>query len=46
MKTELITITEDESMDRAKALMETNAVNCLPVVKGTKLVGIITTKDL
>lgn len=46
MKTELITITEDESMNRARTLMEANGINCLPVVHGKKLVGIITTKDL
>ena len=46
MKTELITITEEESMDRARIIMEANGINCLPVVRGKKLVGIVTTKDL
>ena len=46
MKTELITITEEESMNRAKALMESKGINCLPVVHGMKLVGIITTNDI
>ena len=46
MKTELITITEEEGMNRAKALMESKGINCLPVVHGKKLVGIVTTKDL
>ena len=46
MKKELITITEEESTKRAKVLMESKGINCLPVVQGKKLIGIITTKDL
>jgi len=46
MKIELITITEEKSMNMAKDLMVANGINCLPVVLGKKLVGIITTKDL
>ena len=46
MKTELHTIRQDESLDRAKELMESKAINCLPVVHGKKLVGIITSRDL
>ncbi|MDX1766597.1 MAG: CBS domain-containing protein [Arenibacter troitsensis] len=46
MKKELITITEEESTKRAKVLMESKGINCLPVVHGKKLIGIITTKDL
>jgi CBS domain-containing protein len=46
MKDDLITITIDKSLDEAKQLMATNKINCLPVVKGKKLVGILTTNDL
>ncbi|WGD35825.1 CBS domain-containing protein [Olleya sp. YS] len=46
MKTDLITITDDKSLDEAKALLKTHDINCLPVVKGNHLVGIITSKDL
>ena len=46
MKTELITITEFDSIDLARELMRVEGINCLPVVHGKKLVGIITSKDL
>ena len=46
MKTQLYTITEDEQLVKAKSIMQSNAINCLPVVKGKKLVGIITINDL
>lgn len=46
MRTELITITEDTMLADAQALMEKKEINCLPVVEGKKLRGIITTKDL
>lgn len=46
MKTELITITKEESISKAKHLMKANAINCLPVVHGKKLVGIVTNKDV
>lgn len=46
MKTDLITITADETLVKAKCIMEEYEINCLPVVKGEKLVGIITTKDV
>lgn len=45
MKTRLITITKNESIEDARSLMQTHNINCLPVVQGTKLVGILTSKD-
>nr|WP_321243044.1 CBS domain-containing protein [uncultured Psychroserpens sp.] len=45
MKDELITITKEKSVAEAKQLMITHAINCLPVVKGNKLVGILTSND-
>jgi len=46
MKKQLETATPDMSLDEAKAIMGKKGINCLPVVQGKKLVGIITTKDL
>ena len=46
MKTDLITVTADTPIDEAKSLMEANKINCLPVVYGKKLIGIITSNDL
>ena len=46
MKTDLITVTADTPLDEAKELMEKNSINCLPVVSGAKLVGIITSNDI
>ena len=46
MKTDLITVSADTSLDEAKSLMEKNSINCLPVVSGAKLVGIITSNDI
>lgn len=46
MKTDLVTVNADTSLDEAKSLMEKNNINCLPVVNGAKLVGIITSNDI
>ena len=46
MKTNLITITKCQTIDEAKQLMKTHNINCLPVVKQDKLIGILTSKDL
>ncbi|MBT8282466.1 MAG: CBS domain-containing protein, partial [Muriicola sp.] len=46
MKTDLITVTEDVPLSKAKSMMEENNIHCLPVVKDKKLVGIITSNDL
>jgi CBS domain-containing protein len=41
----LITINQYESMDSAKLKMKAHNINCLPVVKAQKLLGIVTTND-
>ncbi|WP_273568620.1 CBS domain-containing protein [Maribacter halichondriae] len=46
MRTHLITISADTSLEEARDLMEAHQINCLPVVSGTKLRGIITSKDI
>ncbi|MCB0376111.1 MAG: CBS domain-containing protein, partial [Sinomicrobium sp.] len=45
MRTDVITCTSDTGIETAKQRMEHHKINCLPVVKGSKLIGIITTKD-
>lgn len=46
MTTKLVTIRPDEAVHVAAAKMATRKINCLPVVIGDKLVGIVTTYDL
>ncbi len=46
MTKQLITATRAESLQSAREKMKKNQINCLPVVRGSKLVGIITNKDL
>lgn len=46
MTRDLITTTPETSLKEAKELMSSNSINCLPVVEGKKLIGIITTNDL
>lgn len=46
MRTEVISANQDTALDAAKKKMQTHQVNCLPVVEGKKLVGIITSRDL
>ncbi|MEM5565686.1 CBS domain-containing protein [Psychroserpens sp. AS72] len=46
MKVELITITKEKPIAFAKQLMLEHKINCLPVVKGKKLIGILTSNDL
>lgn len=46
MKKDLITTTADASLESAVQLMESNSINCLPVVIGNKLIGIITSNDV
>ncbi len=46
MRTKLITATQETKLVEAKELMNEHQINCLPVVEGKKLMGIITTKDL
>lgn len=45
MKTDLIIATTGTTLSEAKETMQQHEINCLPVVKGKKLVGIITTND-
>jgi CBS domain-containing protein len=45
MITALITINQYESVESAKLKMKAHNIHCLPVVKGLKLLGIITTND-
>ncbi|WP_460220372.1 CBS domain-containing protein [Psychroserpens sp. MEBiC05023] len=45
MKDEVITVTKEKSVDQAKQLMKLHNISCLPVVKGQKLVGILTSND-
>ena len=46
MTKDLITVSAETPLKKAKELMATNTINCLPVVDGKKLIGIITTNDL
>lgn len=46
MKTELITISQDSTVDEAKDLMARHHIRALPVVRNSKLVGILTSNDL
>ncbi len=42
----LVTVTPEESIDVAAATMASRRINCLLVVVGTELAGIVTTYDL
>ncbi|MFH6603131.1 CBS domain-containing protein [Maribacter algicola] len=46
MRTDLITTSTDTSVKEAEKLMELNQINCLPVVRDKKLMGIITSNDI
>lgn len=46
MQRDLITIDKTASHEEASNLMLSNNINCLPVLKGKRLVGILTTNDL
>jgi acetoin utilization protein AcuB len=46
MRTALVTVTPENTVEDAARLMLTHKIGGLPVVEGTKLVGIITTTDL
>jgi len=43
---EVITISEDKSLNEAKEIMKRNSIHGIPVVKKGKLVGIITSNDI
>ncbi len=46
MRTKVITATQDTKLTAARERMLQHEINCLPVVEGKRLIGIITTKDL
>lgn len=46
MTTDLITVTEDTTLEEAARIMADNKIGCLPVERGANLVGIITETDL
>lgn len=46
MTTDLVTVGERESLDRAETLMEEHRIRHLPVVDGRRLVGLVTQRDL
>ncbi|HEY2729073.1 MAG TPA: CBS domain-containing protein [Polyangia bacterium] len=46
MRTPVLCIAPDTTLDEATELMEEHGVSCLPVVKGTELVGIVTREGL
>ncbi|MBT8245884.1 MAG: CBS domain-containing protein [Winogradskyella sp.] len=45
MQTELITISQEKSLEKAKRIMKEAQINCLPVVYNKRLLGILTTND-
>ncbi len=46
MSTDLVTLTEDETLAHAQRCMERGRIRHLPVVRGRRLVGLITHRDL
>lgn len=46
MKKNVVTITPDQTIEKAVALAQKNRVGCLPVVENGKLAGIVTTNDV
>ena len=46
MRTPVLCIAPDTTLDEAVELMDEHGVSCLPVVKGTALVGIVTRRGL
>ncbi|MEO1031467.1 MAG: CBS domain-containing protein [Bacteroidota bacterium] len=46
MTKDLITISQEAPLEEAKNLMESNGINCLPVVRNKELLGILTSSDL
>jgi len=44
--TNVITIEPTEPVRRAASLMRNRSISCLPVTRGTRLVGIVTASDL
>ncbi len=46
MSTELVTLTEDETLAHAERCMDRGRIRHLPVVRNGKLVGLVTHRDL
>jgi acetoin utilization protein AcuB len=46
MQTEVVTVTPDTSLGAAQRLMRAQRIRHLPVVSGTRLVGIVTDRDI
>jgi acetoin utilization protein AcuB len=46
MQTEIMTVTPDTSLAAAQRLMHAQRIRHLPVVSGTRLVGIVTDRDI
>ena len=46
MRKKVITTNEWMSLEEAKSIMEKHNINCLPVIKNDKLIGILTSKDI
>jgi CBS domain-containing protein len=46
MKTDVKTISQYKTLNTARELMSTHGIDCLPVTKEKKLIGLITSKDL
>ncbi len=45
MNTTIITTTSDTGIQEAKQLMNHHKINCLPVIEGKELIGMLTSKD-
>lgn len=46
MNAEVITVSEDDTLERCAEIFRNNVFHAIPVVSGSKLVGIITTYDM
>ncbi len=46
MSTDVVTVSPDDPLEQAIELLFGYGINCLPVVSGARLVGILTTTDL
>ena len=46
MTRELITVNQDDSLQKVKDILINNRIHHVPVVDGKKLVGLVTTYDL
>jgi acetoin utilization protein AcuB len=46
MQTEVVTVTPDTSLAAAQRLMRAQRIRHLPVISGTRLVGIVTDRDI